>query len=202
MCQFVETICIKDGKARNLSYHVERMNRTIRKFFPDMTPVTETNLLGDIPTIGDLQKARVVYSEQGITERTFAPYTTRHIQSIAIVEDNSISYTWKSTDRSTLLKQREKASWADEVMIVKDGCITDTSYTNLCFYDGCEWITPDTPLLPGTMRQYLLDEGQIKERRIRIEDLSKYQKVSLINAMMELGDLTSPIGSISRSKNR
>lgn len=198
MCQFVETICIKDGKARNLRYHVERMNRTIDQFFPDLTPVTETELLGDIPAIEGLQKARVVYSGQGITERTFAPYTTRHIQSIATVVDDSINYTWKSTDRSMLVKQREKAPWADEVIIVKDGCITDTSYTNLCFYDGHEWFTPDTPLLHGTMRQYLLDEGLIKERRIRIDDLDKYQQVSLINAMMALGTLTIPIENISR----
>ena len=198
MCQFVETICIKDGKARNLRYHVERMNRTIDQFFPDLAPVTVTGLLGDIPAIGGLQKARVVYSGQGITERTFAPYITRHIHSIATVVDDSINYTWKSTDRSMLVEQREKAPWADEVIIVKDGCITDTSYTNLCFYDGHEWFTPDTPLLPGTMRQYLLDEGLIKERRIRIDDLGKYQQVSLINAMMALGALTIPIENISR----
>jgi 4-amino-4-deoxychorismate lyase len=197
MCQFVETICIKNGKARNLGYHVKRMNRTIREFFPDMAPVTETDLIGDIPTQEGILKARVVYGQQGIVERTFAPYTTRCIQSIAVVEDNSISYSWKSTNRSMLVKQREKALQADEVIIVKDGCITDTSYTNICFFDGCEWFTPDTPLLPGTMRQYLLDRGLIKERRIRIADLRKYQKLSLINAMMELGDLTIPLQDVT-----
>ena len=189
MCQFVETICVKDGVARNLRYHVERMNRTIRAFFPDMATVTEADLLGEIPALDGLQKARVVYDERGIVERSFAPYTMRNIQRIAVVEDDSISYTWKSTDRSMLIKQREKAPSYDEVIIVKDGCITDTSYTNLCFFDGKEWFTPDTPLLPGTMRQSLLDQGVIKEKRIRIEDLPKYQRVCLINAMMTLGDM-------------
>ena len=189
MCQFVETICVKDGVARNLRYHVERMNRTIREFFPDMAMVTEADLLGDIPLVDGLQKARVVYDERGIVERSFAPYTMRNIQRIAVVEDDSISYAWKSTDRSMLIKQREKAPAYDEVIIVKEGCITDTSYTNLCFFDGKEWFTPDTPLLPGTMRQALLDQGRIKEKRIRIEDLPQYQSVSLINAMMTLGDM-------------
>ena len=189
MCQFVETICVKDGVARNLRYHVERMNRTIREFFPDMAMVTEADLLGDIPAVDGLQKARVVYDERGIVERSFAPYTMRNIQRIAVVEDDSISYAWKSTDRSMLIKQREKAPAYDEVIIVKEGCITDTSYTNLCFFDGKEWFTPDTPLLPGTMRQALLDQGRIKEKRIRIEDLQQYHGVSLINAMMTLGDM-------------
>jgi len=196
MCQFVETICIQDGKARNLRYHIDRMNRTIRQFFPHLTSVTEADLLPQIPQESGLQKARVVYSAEGITERTFAPYALRTIQSIALVEDNDINYRWKSTDRTPLTRQREKAPHADEVIIIKDGCVTDTSYTNLCFFDGHEWFTPDTPLLPGTMRQYLLDQGLIKPRHILATDIPHYQRVSLINAMMVLGDLCFDVASI------
>jgi len=196
MCQFVETICIQDGKARNLRYHIDRMNRTIRQFFPHLTSVTEADLLPQILQESGLQKARVVYSAEGITERTFAPYALRTIQNIALVEDNEINYRWKSTDRTPLTRQREKAPHADEVIIIKDGCVTDTSYTNLCFYDGHEWFTPDTPLLPGTMRQYLLDQGLIKPRHILATDILHYQRVSLINAMMVLGDLCFDVASI------
>ena len=49
MCQFVETICIKDGTARHLHYHVERMQRTIRHFFPHMPMVAESDLLCEVP---------------------------------------------------------------------------------------------------------------------------------------------------------
>ena len=196
MCQFVETICIQDGKVRNLRYHIDRMNRTIRQFFPHLASVTEADLLPQIPQKSGLQKARVVYSAEGITERTFAPYALRTIQSIALVEDNEINYRWKSTDRTPLTRQCEKAPHADEVIIIKDGCVTDTSYTNLCFFDGHEWFTPDTPLLPGTMRQYLLDQGLIKPRHILATDILHYQRVSLINAMMVLGDLCFDVASI------
>jgi 4-amino-4-deoxychorismate lyase len=189
MCQFVETICVKDGEARHLRYHADRMNRTIRHFFPHLPSVTEADLLPLIPCKAGLQKARVVYGGEGIMERTFASYTKRTIQSIALVEDNAIDYSWKSTDRTQLIRQREKAPHCDEVIIIKNGCVTDTSYTNICFYDGSEWFTPDTPLLPGTMRQYLLDNGLVKSRHILAADLPHYQKVSLVNAMMELGDL-------------
>ena len=95
-----------------------------------------------------------------------------------------------------LVKQREKAPSYDEVIIVKDGYITDTSYTNLCFFDGTTWFTPDTPLLPGTMRQRLLDQGIIKEKSIPLSDLNKYQSISLINAMMDLGELVIPVSKI------
>ena len=189
MCQFVETICIENGKPRNLSYHVQRLNLTMRTFFPESKAIGEHELLTDIPNVQGLQKARVVYNENGITERSFAPYTIRKINSIAIVEGNDISYSWKSTDRTALMRLREKAPDYDEVIIIKNGCVTDTSYTNLCFFDGKEWLTPDTPLLRGTMRQKLLDEGIIREARILKSDLHKFQSVSLINAMMPLGEL-------------
>jgi 4-amino-4-deoxychorismate lyase len=87
-------------------------------------------------------------------------------------------------------------SYADEVIIIKNGCVTDTSYTNICFFDGKEWLTPDTPLLQGTMRRYLLDKGVIREVRIRRKDIQYFKKVSLINAMMELGEIIIPIENI------
>ena len=193
MCQFVETICIENDKPRNLSYHVQRLNLTMRTFFPESKAIGEHELLTDIPNVQGLQKARVVYDENGITERSFAPYSIRKINSIAIVEGNDISYSWKSTDRTALMRLREKAPGYDEVIIIKNGCVTDTSYTNLCFFDGKEWLTPDTPLLRGTMRQKLLDEGIIREARILKSDLNKFQSVSLINAMMPLGELLFPL---------
>jgi 4-amino-4-deoxychorismate lyase len=165
----------------------------MRAFFPESKAIYEHELLTDIPNVQGLQKARVVYDENGITERSFAPYSIRKINSIAIVEGNDISYSWKSTDRSALMRLREKAPDYDEVIIIKNGCVTDTSYTNLCFFDGKEWLTPDTPLLRGTMRQKLLDEGIIREARILKTDLHKFQSVSLINAMMPLGELLLPL---------
>lgn len=42
-------------------------------------------------------------------------------------------------------------------------------------------------LLRGTMRQSLLDTGQLVERDIRVDEWGQYEKVSLINAMTPLG---------------
>ena len=57
---------------------------------------------------------------------------------------------------------------------------------NVAFWNGTGWITPDTPLLPGTMRAYLIEKGVLAEDRIILEDLSRYQCVRLINAMRDL----------------
>ncbi|MEA3462083.1 MAG: hypothetical protein U9R49_09400, partial [Bacteroidota bacterium] len=59
------------------------------------------------------------------------------------------------------------------------------------------WVTPDTPLLPGTMRASLLKKGKISGHRIAPEDLNGYQKLKLINAMNDLEHAPElPIASI------
>ena len=76
---------------------------------------------------------------------------------------------------------------SDEVLIVKDGLITDVSIGNVALHDGVEWFTPRKPLLAGTMRRRLLEEGRIKERDIRPTELRHYERLSIINAMLDLG---------------
>jgi 4-amino-4-deoxychorismate lyase len=57
------------------------------------------------------------------------------------------------------------------------------------FFDGTNWYTPTAPLLKGTKRQYLLDEGIISEWEIREEDIPGYQKVGLINALIDFEEM-------------
>ena len=71
---------------------------------------------------------------------------------------------------------------------MKNGLITDTSYANIVFWDGQNWLTPSTPLLAGTKRARLLHESKIKEAEIRVDDLIKYEKARIINALNDLDD--------------
>lgn len=197
MCQFVETIRIKDGEPCHLQYHLHRLNLTRSNFWPNSKEITEEQLLPETPMARGLQKARILYDKSGILSREFTPYHARSIKSLAIVCNDNINYTWKSTDRSMLTNLRAKAPKADDIIIVKNNCITDTSYTNICFYDGRRWLTPDTPLLKGVMRQYLLNQQLIKEAHIQLTDIHSFEKISLVNAMLNLGDIVLPIESIT-----
>jgi len=71
------------------------------------------------------------------------------------------------------------------VIITKDGFITDSSVANLVFKRKDKWLTPFTYLLNGTQRQFLLDQKIIEEEKITINDLHRYEKVKLINAMLK-----------------
>ena len=197
--QFVETIKIKNGKALALPYHQARMERTIRRFFPSFPSFTsfpsiasaDINLSSLISPKEemDFYKARVVYGAQGVEAIEYAPYKMKEIHSLKVVEDDSIDYTYKSTDRSALNALAAQKGDCDEIIIIKNGLITDTSFTNLALFDGNRWLTPKHPLLLGTKRAQLLEAGIIEEADLTPEDLKKAEKVSLFNAMIDFGEL-------------
>lgn len=197
--QFVETIKIKEGEAQAIAYHQDRMERTIRHFFTSLCNATSMPSLEELvaPTADmDFYKARVVYGEQGVKDITYAAYAMREISSLQVVENDAITYDYKSADRSSLNALVAQKGDCDEIIIVKHGLLTDTSFTNLAIYDGKHWITPKHPLLLGTKRAALLDKGIIQEADITLNDLRNAVTVSLFNAMIEFGEREVPIGKV------
>ena len=188
--QFVETIKIKEGRAQAIAYHQERMERTIRHFFLSLgfasMPSLERLLAPKVHM--ELYKARVVYGESGVESIEYAPYSMREVHSLQVVEDDNITYNFKSTNRDCLNALAARKGGCDEIIIVKRGLVRDTSYTNVALYDGKLWLTPRQPLLLGTKRAYLLEKKLIQEADLTLDDLRKAQKVSLFNAMIELGE--------------
>ena len=142
MNQFVETIKIKKGEVMALPYHQARMERTIRHFFPSLSAMP--NLAQLIAPRADMQlsKCRVVYSEQGVEAVEYAPYAMRTIQTLMVIEADNIDYSYKSTDRSEINRLTTLKGDCDDIVIVKNGLITDTSFTNLAIFDGHQWLTP------------------------------------------------------------
>ncbi len=115
------------------------------------------------------------------------PYQFRSIQSVGVVNANHISYDYKYADRSDLNRLLEK-SGCDDMILIKDRLVTDASFANLVFQSPNGLYTPTSYLLRGTKREYLLDKGLIQEREIRQEDLTQYERVFFINALIDLED--------------
>ncbi|MBE9518945.1 MAG: aminotransferase class IV, partial [Bacteroidetes bacterium] len=116
----------------------------------------------------------------------FEPYQAQKVRSLKMVYSDSIDYRFKYADRSELEILFQQRGDCDDILVVKKACVSDSFYANVVFWDGLAWVTPDTPLLPGTMRASLLADGLIQESRITPEDLHRYQKLKLINAMNDL----------------
>lgn len=191
MCPFIETLRIENGVIDNLSYHTERFNRTRFTFWNDSVSMNLADYIRP-PGADGILKCRIVYDE-AVREVTYAPYAIRPVRSLRIVTSNTINYTHKSTDREALNCLFSQRETADEVLIVRNGLLTDTSIANIALYDGVNWFTPATPLLKGTRRAALLDEHTLTEREIPVEQLFDYSYIALFNAMIDFGKILLPV---------
>jgi 4-amino-4-deoxychorismate lyase len=182
---FIETIRLTNGQLFNLHFHNKRLNYTRNTYFEEKS---EWDLTQHITIPENLKKGlfkcRVTYGEQ-IEKVEFEPYQPRLVQHLRLVNDNNIEYGFKYQNRLSLNELFAQRGEADDVLIIKNGFITDTSYANIVFWNGQQWLTPDTYLLAGTQRARLLEERVIFEQKIRAQDVPKYSHARLINSMLD-----------------
>lgn len=188
MSPLFETIKICDGRIFNNDLHNSRLNNSRRILFSSKNSI---DLLDHIiipqNCLNGLFRCRIEYGKS-ISKIEFFPYTKRAVKRLICVENNSIDYTHKFTDRSELDSMRKNLDPTDEILIIKNNFFTDTSFSNIAFFDGSIWFTPANPLLKGTKRAYYVEHGIIIEKNITLADLPLFEKASLINAMLDLGE--------------
>lgn len=181
-----ETICVQHRQFSNLlPYHKARLNRTRRDLWNTSTPLDLWERL-EIPDFvnEEKHKCRVTYGPEILTIE-WERYLPRPIKSLLLVVDDTIEYSYKYKNRDHLNQLHAQRGDCDDVLIVKNGLLTDTSYANIALFDGLNWYTPEVPLLPGTQRAFLLDEGVLIPREIKVDDLVRYSSVKLFNAMLD-----------------
>lgn len=197
MCLLLETIKVKNKELQSLDFHNERLNRTRRELFGTKDILLLEKTIKVPENLGDgVFKCRVLYGNE-IEKIEFQPYQIKEIRSLKIVDGGQINYAYKFADRQNIEKlQAESLSLnAQDILIVKNGLLTDTSYANIVFFDGEKYFTPSTPLLKGTKRSQLLQKQLITERKIHVQDIQYFLFAKLINAMIDLEE--SPIIPIS-----
>ncbi len=176
----LESIKIEDGIISNLSYHQKRCDKSRKTLYNS----TDRLVLEEVihPPKKGLYRCRILYNTQ-VQKVEYLPYKVKKIQSLKVVSSN-LDYALKYANRDTLNALLAAHPETDDILIEKEGYLTDTSIANIAFYDGKQWFTPHKPLLEGTMRQKLLDEGFLQTRKVKKEDLGLYTQVALMNAMI------------------
>lgn len=184
MYRFIESIKLEDGQFHRLHLHQARMDRAWREIFKMKNELNLNTILQNqtFPKSG-LYKCRIVYHKQ-IESVEFIPYQARSIRCLKVIHDQAIDYTHKFEDRSRLNTWFEQRQSCDDILIVKNGLVSDSSFSNIIFFDGDKWVTPDSPLLKGTRRQFLLEAAEIKEETIPVERIPSFKSFRLINSML------------------
>ncbi len=176
----LETICIKDSEVLHLYYHNQRFNKARKELFGIESFFDLATILSP-PSIG-IYRCRILY-DYSIQEIEYIPYQTKNIQTITLIE-STLEYNYKYADRSELDSLKKSASMSDEILIIQNSLVTDTSIANIAFLENKIWITPKKPLLAGTTRQRLLDNGFLREKNIQADKIHLFDGVALMNAMV------------------
>ncbi len=183
MSRFIESIQIANGNIENLSLHQERVNRVFQEHPMSSGIKLEDHIKTDVLHKQIVYKCRVLYDLKKVLDIQYIPYERRPIASLGIVRDNSIDYSHKYANREHINRLLSNSK-ADDIIMIKNGCVTDASYANLVFYDGKNWYTSNTPLLRGVQREKLIRNKTIMERVIKEEDIRDFISIRLINAMI------------------
>lgn len=195
MFRLVETIKLKDGIFENMDIHNERFNNSRKALFEvkDFIDLNEILKSQEYNKTG-LYKSRVIYNEE-IIKVEFVPYILKQVKSLKVVRAD-IDYSYKYEDRSDINKLFELRGSCDDILIVKNERLTDTSAANIAFFDNDRWYTPLYPLLKGTEREKLLREKRIFEEDLRLADLKRFNKAAIFSTMVNFGEIIIPVSNI------
>ena len=186
MIQFLETICIRDGKPQHLEWHQRRMDATLGHFYPVHYHTWALEKCIQVPEnfqTGHV-RCRVVYDAHKL-DIHYYPYAERKISKLKMVEvPEGYDYRYKYADRSVIEELFSQIDDADDILMVRNGWVMDTSIANIAFLKNGRWYTPGTPLLAGTTWKRLIAGGIINPQVIHQSELATFEGCKLLNAMI------------------
>lgn len=169
-----------EGEIRHLSYHQQRLDKTLARLSLSVTYNLEELLS---PPLHGTYRCRIVYGLSGLSI-DYIPYTPKRFTSLRAVVDDTIDYPYKAADRTELDRLYALREECDDVLIIRNGYLTDTTIANIALFDGSSWRTPENPLLEGTTRARLIDEGFLIPAPLRLEEIASAEKVAVMNALI------------------
>jgi 4-amino-4-deoxychorismate lyase len=188
MCLLIESVKVQNRQLYNIEAHNDRVAYSRRTVFGLENKMDLRDFITLPDTLDDgLFKCRIIYAQE-VQKVEFLPYTPKTVRTLRIIHDDAIQYQHKFLNRSCI-ENLLPGTDADDILVVRQGYVTDTSHANIVFFDGKNWVTPVRPLLFGTKRQILLERGVIQLREIACTDLNQFTQAALINAMLDIGDI-------------
>jgi 4-amino-4-deoxychorismate lyase len=187
MCLLLETVKVHHRQLQNIEAHTLRAAKSRHMIFGLEDPFDLCDYISLPDDLDDgIYKCRIIYG-QTVQHVELLPYLPKKIQTLRLVVNDELRYEHKYLDRSSFDKFVQSA-FADDVLIVQHGRITDSSFSNIVFYDGKKWVTPAQPLFRGIKRQILIEKELVHEEEVTRKDLHRFMYAALINAILDIGD--------------
>jgi 4-amino-4-deoxychorismate lyase len=205
----IEAIEWLDGCVQRLAYHQQRIDAAFGCLYPELRSFDLAEELKIIRKAGGDERVAggCFFPEQGhyklrleydfqLRRLEFQEYRMREVQLLQLVPITLEPMLYKSSARELIDGAFNRRGECDDVLLVREGLLTDTSYANIALFDGRKWLSPRVPLLYGTRRAYLIDRGLIEPADIRVEDISRFQLIRMFNALIDFGVLELPVSAI------
>lgn len=130
------------------------------------------------------KKVQDVMKNSDLIDCSLFSYKTRKFRNFKILKSD-VNYERKFLDRNALDEIFAQRGANDDVLIGKNGILTDTTIANIAILQNDIWITPKNHLLKGTIRQRLLNNSFLIERNFGIKELLSAQSFAILNAMID-----------------
>lgn len=196
MSLFIESIKYADNSFLRLDLHQQRINKVFEEYFPFEKPFQLTNIpLLHLYNKPGVFKCRIVFDTR-VRNIELLPYKRKNISSLQLTYASIPVCTGKPENRLQLDEAFSERKQCDDIIIVREGYLTDSYYANIALWDGKKWVTPTLPIIYGVQRQWLLNNHLIVEKQIHVNDIDQYSKIRLFNAMIEFGETELDINRI------
>jgi len=176
-----------------LQRHLLRLARSAEyfDFRPELGPLDSRLHEASEGWPREAHRVRLLVDSAGEVEIRVEPLTDDHrTWRLALARepiDRSNRFLFhKTTHREVYDRcRRDFPNHDDVVLWNEEGEITETSIANLVLRLDGELLTPalDSGLLPGTLREELLEKGTISEEVLRVDDVPRATEIFLINSV-------------------
>lgn len=190
MSLLLESLRLERQQLPARRYHWQRMERSATAVYGkalQWSPETWAQqwLSDNAPADEQVYKLRLCYDADGLHEVSCQPYHRREIRYLQLIDlPRDFDYVHKYAQRTYFEQITASLTPFTEALFLRNGYLTDTSYTNIALSRAGGWYTPTHPLLGGTQRAYLLEKKIIQILNIHQEDMCKFEYIMLFNALM------------------
>ena len=190
--RLLESLLLEEGNYPRLERHLDRLGWSARRlgYRYDQEQIRQTLLAHAAGTTGQ-HKTRLLLAQDGSYQIESAPLLQiQQPLKVALattpVDPTDLLLYLKTEQRERYNQARQEQPEADEVLFINGrGELTEGSFTNLVLKLDNRLVTPPlaSGLLPGVMRQELLEQGTIEEQLLYPQDLQRADEVWLINSV-------------------
>ncbi|WP_246559411.1 aminodeoxychorismate synthase component I [Citrifermentans pelophilum] len=189
----IESLRLENGCYHRLERHLARMAWSAGRLgHPFMAATARDLLLAHAAVVSGTRKVRLLLSSHGelsVASQQLEDNDSRPLR-LAIAEeavDPADPLLYLKTDRRERFERaRQQRPDVDELLFCNlRGELTEGTYHSLVLRFGDRLVTPplSAGLLPGTLREELLEQGKISEQTIIVEDLHAADDIWLINSV-------------------